>query len=303
MMRSEISFNEASVSDNLNEEHVEAFLALVATLAAQQQDLGLLNAHSFFSAKGGSLVPLVMSSSQRDRRELLMQIAGRCRSGHGGFEEDWLDMRAQVQGCDSVGAAIARARGVGLLSIGSSSKWRVEDLQFQHIRAVKSTDDGATEVDGAPGVLVNCFDEMTGGTYFRRWASWATTSVTDATTFWQVKGDVYPRLAFLDAVESQIGDLEAEALNQVLMRMAELDAAVEEWAQLREVDRPHQPNWRTRVTPESETRRKKCFFVENGESRLFELHARYTPGAGRIHFRIDRPSMRIVVAYVGWKLV
>jgi hypothetical protein len=42
----------------------------------------------------------------------------------------------------------------------------------------------------------------------------------------------------------------------------------------------------------------------DGENRCFDLHARFTPGAGRIHFRLapDDAGPRLVIAHVGHKL-
>jgi hypothetical protein len=35
---------------------------------------------------------------------------------------------------------------------------------------------------------------------------------------------------------------------------------------------------------------------------VFDLHARFTPGAGRLHFRLDPEPRRAVIAHVGRKL-
>jgi hypothetical protein len=37
-------------------------------------------------------------------------------------------------------------------------------------------------------------------------------------------------------------------------------------------------------------------------TRVFDLHARFTPGAGRIHFRLDPTAQKFVIAYIGKKL-
>ena len=63
------------------------------------------------------------------------------------------------------------------------------------------------------------------------------------------------------------------------------------------------PAWRVRVTGEYSGRERLCWFEDlDGEWRLFEQHARFTPGEGRIHFRLDQPDQQIVVAYIGRKL-
>ena len=63
------------------------------------------------------------------------------------------------------------------------------------------------------------------------------------------------------------------------------------------------PDWGVHVTGEYGGREQLCWFEDlDGEQRLFEQHARFTPGAGRIHFRLDGSDQRIVVAYIGRKL-
>jgi hypothetical protein len=61
--------------------------------------------------------------------------------------------------------------------------------------------------------------------------------------------------------------------------------------------------WRSRVTPESETRRHLCKFADfDGESRIFDLHGRFTPGEGRIYFRLVPQERTATIAYIGLKL-
>jgi hypothetical protein len=120
---------------------------------------------------------------------------------------------------------------------------------------------------------------------------------------WDDRAVLFPHMAFLDRVEDQlIGSfLSGEKLNQVAIRLAELEAAAAEWCSGDAVA----PHWRSKVTTESEQRKDLCYFADlDGERRSFDLHARFTPGAGRIHFRLTgRDAMpQIVVAHVGRKL-
>ncbi|MEU3217046.1 hypothetical protein [Streptomyces sp. NPDC006971] len=64
----------------------------------------------------------------------------------------------------------------------------------------------------------------------------------------------------------------------------------------------HEPEWQSKVTPEGETRKRVCRFADDGEQETFHLHARFTPGAGRIHFRTIGEEGKIRIAHVGGKI-
>lgn len=120
---------------------------------------------------------------------------------------------------------------------------------------------------------------------------------------WADRAALYPHVAFLPHVKSQLCSMSAgsAAFHQVADRLAELEAATSAWVP---GDAPA-PTWKSHVTPEGEQRKRLCWFVDlDGEERCFDLHARFTPGAGRIHFRLaPRQAIpRIVVAYIGGKL-
>jgi hypothetical protein len=119
---------------------------------------------------------------------------------------------------------------------------------------------------------------------------------------WEDRVGLYPHLRFLSRVEDQMRGLPSgsDALRQVAIRLRELDEATAEWDPAGSAF----PDWRSHVTPEGEQRKQLCVFRDlDGEDRCFDLHARFTPGAGRIHFRlapIGTPCL--VIAHVGKKL-
>ena len=91
------------------------------------------------------------------------------------------------------------------------------------------------------------------------------------------------------------------ALSQVADKLRQLEDAVSTW----NPETAPFPDWPTHVTPESERRKRLCWFVDgDGEVHCYDLHARFTPGAGRIHFRLapERTTGRIIVAHVGPKI-
>ena len=109
----------------------------------------------------------------------------------------------------------------------------------------------------------------------------------------------YPNIDFIARVERQIRGLPANSpgLRQIAEKLLALQDTLSAW------HAASSPEWRINVKPENENREKHCWFEDlDGERRLFELHVNYTPGPNRIHFRLDAPARRIVVAHVGRKL-
>ena len=116
---------------------------------------------------------------------------------------------------------------------------------------------------------------------------------------WQYAERWYPNIAFHPRVRKQLVDLGAAspAFTQVVEKLAALQDSLSGW------NGDGMPEWGVHVTGEHSGREGLCWFEDlDGEQRLFEQHARFTPGKGRIHFRLDGPDQRIVVAYVGDKL-
>ncbi len=108
-----------------------------------------------------------------------------------------------------------------------------------------------------------------------------------------------PHLRFLPRVGDDLRGLTQAWLHPVKERLAELELATAEWTP----SSAAQPQWRSRVTPDSDTRKPLCRFADtDGTMQLFDWHARFTPGAGRLHFRMDAAHQQLVIAYIGTKL-
>lgn len=116
---------------------------------------------------------------------------------------------------------------------------------------------------------------------------------------WEARTDFFPHLRFLPQVERQLAELDIGWLRGARDELLRLEEAIAEWdpAQCRE------PSWRSHVTPESQTRKHLCEFEDlDGVVRTFSLHARFTPGAGRLHFRLVPAERAATVAHIGRKL-
>jgi hypothetical protein len=73
---------------------------------------------------------------------------------------------------------------------------------------------------------------------------------------WKERGDFYPNLQFLPRVEEQLSGLRPDWVIPVAHRLRTLNEAITEWVPGSE------PPWRTKVTPESEQRKRLCMFVD-----------------------------------------
>jgi hypothetical protein len=116
---------------------------------------------------------------------------------------------------------------------------------------------------------------------------------------WEARSDLYPNLEFLSAVREQLYGLRQDWVLPVAHRLRTLDDAISGWNP--ELDR--QPDWETKVTAEAEQRKRLCSFMDfDGTVRVFHLHARFTPDAGRVHLRLVPEGRKARIAYIGPKL-
>lgn len=113
--------------------------------------------------------------------------------------------------------------------------------------------------------------------------------------------DRLANLSFLPAALSQFQALRPDLprWGAVCGRLDELQEAVVSW----DPNALPAPAWRSKVSGESKSRRKLCYFTDlDGEVRCFEEHVRFTPGMGRIYFRIDGAARKLVIAHIGNKI-
>ncbi|MFF7467743.1 hypothetical protein [Streptomyces sp. NPDC008092] len=116
---------------------------------------------------------------------------------------------------------------------------------------------------------------------------------------WERRAALYPHLQFLPRTEAQLSDLDPRWVVPVRRCLERLDASAAD----RDPATAAEPEWQSKVTPEGETRKRVCRFEDlDGEPATFHLHARFTPGAGRIHFRLIGEEGKIRIAHVGGKI-
>jgi hypothetical protein len=130
-------------------------------------------------------------------------------------------------------------------------------------------------------------------------------SIPNGKLLWLKRKELFPYLKFCETVESQISFLTNvnPEFNRIIKRLFELENYCSKWKTGIFTGK----NFSSKVTPESESRRLKfkdelTFTCPDGTTRLFSWHARYTPGAGRIHFAPDNSKRTIYIGYIGQKI-
>jgi hypothetical protein len=110
-------------------------------------------------------------------------------------------------------------------------------------------------------------------------------------------------------VQGQLKNLLHVWVRPAVRELRALNDSVAEWNPVNDKE----PRWRTKVTPESESRvtkgkYDKHYWLEedDGQRYFYGTHARMTPGPGRIHFRLvpatpPTPGLAII-GYIGRKL-
>ena len=116
---------------------------------------------------------------------------------------------------------------------------------------------------------------------------------------WDIREALYPNLQFLPNVRRQLHGLAWEWVVPVALELRRIDDAIADWnPQIRPL-----PIWRSLVTPEHEMRKQLCRFTDlDGLERIFDWHGRFTPGKGRIYFRLIAEERKARIAHIGSKL-
>jgi hypothetical protein len=116
---------------------------------------------------------------------------------------------------------------------------------------------------------------------------------------WEARAAILPHLQFLPRVEEQMRALRPEWVLPAAWELRRIDDAIADW----DPSVSPFPIWRSRVTPEGEQRKRLCEFTDfDGVDRIFDLHGRFTPGEGRVYFRLVPQERTARIANIGLKL-
>lgn len=240
-----------------------------------------------------TIVSFLSESRLREEIRLLMSLANRAPK----LELD-VGIEVRIANIPVWAAQVAYECDGLVVSMPLVSKWKEHYLEAS---ATQISEDG--EVCSVEIRLENLHDAASCEEHRRTIQSrGAGLPIGGAKEIWENRGTIFPGLRFLGSVESDLDRVSASGagLLQVFNRLSSINSSARRW-KAREVA---YPEWTAKVTPESESRRPMCHFDDgNGVSRLYELHARFTPGAGRIHFRTVDEDRVVEIAYIGPKIV
>lgn len=130
-------------------------------------------------------------------------------------------------------------------------------------------------------------------------------AIANGKLLWLKRKELFPHLVFCESIENQVTSFTGSQsqFHAIVKRLFELEKFCSSWQTglFNGEDLP------SKVTPESDSRLAKfrdrfTVICPDGESRLFSWHARYTPGAGRIHFAPDNSKRIVYIGYVGPKI-
>jgi len=126
-------------------------------------------------------------------------------------------------------------------------------------------------------------------------------NVPNGQVLWLKRNTLFPNLIFCDHVRGQISGFSGNQPEFIQMqkRLYEL----EEYASKRQAGVFNAEALPSKVTPESITRgnefaSKLIRDCPDGKTRFFDWHARFTPGAGRIHFFPLEDSNKIIIGNI-----
>ncbi|PZU44613.1 MAG: hypothetical protein DI566_12085 [Microbacterium sp.] len=296
--------NEASVSElpsrEASDEVVAAFAALLLAVRRRRGDAALVSSFPLSEValfEHHTLGEWGSRAANRDRWRVVRLMQSRSPGWHRDRDDEASEY---CVGGDTVVALGDAHMSEGLLvSFRTSGVW---DLEW-----VEGTRTYLVELDGeiqlkSEGVQVRHGSVESHLDAHLEWVSTAGTAEVESGADLQSKcGEMFTKLKFLPRAEDQLKSLDPKWVAPVAQTLALLNRALVEWS-----PSSSHPSWYTHVTADSQSRRAEGlmdFRDLDGTVRTFDTHARFTPGHGRIHFKLDTATRTATVAHVGHKLL
>lgn len=239
------------------------------------------------------------SPANRDRARVFLQLQQRATFR---IPAQGIDPESEYNHQGRVGAAFQAAdvHDGMTVSLPISPDWAEAWLPVTRTRP-EEREDGDIELCSTETALRHCALEWHVTEHHEWLRRDGLEKLTTGTELWEARERYFPHLSFLPRVEKNLRELNPAWVLQVKKRLAELEIAVAEW----QIDDDGMLRYRSKVTVESDSRvnhREVDFTDLDGRVRTFQLHARFTPGAGRLHFRLVSDEKRARVAHIGGKL-
>ena len=124
--------------------------------------------------------------------------------------------------------------------------------------------------------------------------------VQDGAGLWNRRDELFPYLAFCEAVGEQIQSLSPTMLNPVVRGLFNLEAYCQNWS-----EGGFDPTQlATKATTETQRTlyqygKERNFLCPGGERRTFSWHIRLTPHGWRVYFHPEPGTRTIIIGYIG----
>lgn len=238
----------------------------------------------------------------RDQWRFLLTLQNRSpyEVGFESLVETSLGIDYHVDGQSAKGLGWAHLCGGLGISLQIDPQWNVDWLTLSR-ETVRETDDDNLVLE-TDAVDVRHASTIAHTSSHEAWLAGLVEPIKRGSDLWARREELFPSLRFLPRVQKQLEALAAgtEHLHAISERLRELSDTIAGW---NPANGEH-PEWRSKITGEHEGRRNLCYFTnEQQVSECYDLHARFTPGAGRIYFRLVASERTAVIAHVGEKLV
>lgn len=294
----ELSFPEGQVSEGDATTAVVGLVRTLKALKAIHSDTALHSSVRIADVPLGVekwLGPVMSAGEARDDWRYIRAFQNRAPFTVGIGEA--FGMETEYLYCGRAAEGLGLSHALGTLAVSFPyPDWMASSLDIQRLHL------GVEEKIDEESVIVVHAADPEHITINRDWIVAAPLAcVEDGRELWRRRSEIFPHLKFLPRVEDQLkafkaGDVLLQSAGAALM---DLEIAVAEW----ETSEQNSPPFRTKVTPEGETRSRLFEFKDlAGVDRSFDMHSRYTPGAGRIHFWCDRSDGTATIAHVGEKV-
>jgi hypothetical protein len=280
-------------------------VSLLRAVRRVRTDLALHSAGPFKDMIIGADYPIARWCNDGDcKDEWLFLRALENRSPFGEGLEELLSSENMVEyrygGTNAEGLGWAHLADGIAVSFDHSAEWRTDFVSVVQTLLTEG-DDGAGELIENSVVVRHAAQPLHLDSHKDWFARVGRIEPRDPTDLWGRRQDLFKNLMFLDRCKGDIAGIHPAHpwFSAIVSRLRELDEAVQAWDPARQPE----PLWTSRVTHEHSGRQRLCMFIDqNGNEECYDLHARFTPGAGRLHFRLDATVRKAKVAYIGLKI-
>ncbi|GAB3549002.1 hypothetical protein J2S53_004106 [Actinopolyspora lacussalsi] len=304
-MRVLLFFNELSCVIESDESRIDAcmvdFVELIRIARKKRRDTALVTPSPLKDMELGDgyhVRQWINKAENRDRWRLLQSARNMSPVSSALRESASGEVEYSHQGRSAEALGGAHLTDSLAVSLATDSSWRTPWVVVDRTQAIEDVD-GSLDLEKGT-VEVRHAATPTELRHHEEWLACSGLSgITTGRQLWDAGADFFPNLRFLGRTKNDLEQLEGHRLRAVRDRLLELERATAEWRP----ESTHQPAWKSNVTPESSSRKSRCEFQDaNGITRTFDMHARFTPGAGRVHFRLVPEERVLEIAYIGSKL-